>query len=65
MVTEHWKKLFLEKELLGGGAYGSVYLAETLNGKTKVVVKFINIDKIETVAEKDYCKEEPILLKNL
>ena len=44
MVTEHWKNLFLEIEPLGGGGYGSVYLAETLTEKkTKVVVKFVNI----------------------
>ena len=65
MVEEHWKNLFFDIEPLGGGGFGSVFLAQTLNRKTKVVIKFINIDSLETSAEKDYCIEEPKLLKNL
>ncbi len=40
-------------------------LAETLDGQTKVVVKYINVENIETEAEKDYCRREPILLRDL
>ena len=37
----------------------------SLDGKTDVVVKFINVEKIETEEEKEYCRGEPKLLKDL
>ena len=43
MVDEHFKDLFSIIEPLGGGSYGQVNLAETLDRKTKLVVKFVNI----------------------
>ena len=46
MTVEHWGDLFLFIETLGGGTYGSVNLAQTLNGQTKVVVKFINVQNL-------------------
>ena len=42
-MDENLNNLFLMKDPLGGGSYGSVNLAETLFGGQKIVVKFINL----------------------
>ena len=40
-------------------------LAETLDEQTKVVIKFINVENLSTDAEKEYCRSEPLLLRDL
>ncbi len=65
MINEDYGNLFSIKRELGAGGFGSVNLAETLNGQTKVVVKFINISKLQTESEKEYCMSEPKLLRKL
>jgi hypothetical protein len=61
MIKEEWTRLFIKKEYLGGGRYGRVYLATTLDGKKEIVVKFIDLENL-AIKEKEYCEEEP---KNL
>ena len=46
MINEDYGNLFSIKRELGAGGFGSVNLAETLNGQTKVVVKFTNIENL-------------------
>jgi len=53
MINEYYGDLFDLKKMLRSGTYGSVYLAETLDEQTKVVVKFINILKLQTESEKE------------
>ena len=46
MIKEDWRNLFWVLDILKVRADGSVSLAETLDKKTKVVVKFIDHSKI-------------------
>ena len=47
MVAEPQGDLFSLKGPLGSGSYGSVSLAETLDGQRKVVIKFVSVENLE------------------
>ena len=46
IIAESWVDLFSIKKPLRADDYGSLTLAETLDGQTKVIIRFINILKL-------------------
>ena len=49
-------EFFREIKKLGSGGYGRVILAETKNGKKKVAIKIVDVEKVETEQEAKLCK---------